>query len=217
MLRRQYVSVRTQYMKSSSAYALLDHVHALRRGLTCSSNVYQKLSHNNIGIYAFGCISGTEALEIACERYKIVTGKKIRSDFNALFEHVVVLSESQYVLIEKRVGNAEAKRLAINSLKYYAKSIKAEFGFEPLSIDFHLDEGHYDNTGMFIRNIHAHVTFFNYDFLKKVAPLRHLMIKGKSDSGRTFQLNPNFEKMQDIVCESFKKLGFVRGESIVVN
>lgn len=213
MKRRRFVAVRTQYMKSSNAVALLDHVHALRRGATHSPNVQPEYSHNNIGVYAYGCKDGISAFERSCDRYKAATGKKIRSDFNALFEHVVVLSESQYSFIEEKVGNEQTKKLVINSLKCYAKSIKMEFGFEPLSIDLHLDEGHYDLSGHFIRNIHAHLTFFNYDFQKKVAPLRHLMVKGQSASGRTLQLNPNFEKMQDLVFDSFCNLGFIRGES----
>ncbi len=213
MKRRRFVAVRTQYMKSSNAVALLDHVHALRQGATHSPNVQPEYSHNNIGVYAYGCKDGISAFERSCDRYKAATGKKIRSDFNALFEHVVVLSESQYSFIEEKVGNEQTKNLVINSLKCYAKSIKMEFGFEPLSIDLHLDEGHYDLSGNFIRNIHAHLTFFNYDFQKKVAPLRHLMVKGQSASGRTLQLNSNFEKMQDLVFDSFCNLGFIRGES----
>lgn len=166
-----------------------------------------------MGLYAYGCTDGISAFERACERYKTVTGKKIRSDFNALFEHVVVLSESQYSLIEEKIGQEKTRIRVLNGLKRYAKSIKIEFGFEPLSIDLHLDEGHYDLSGKFIRNVHAHITFFNYDFQKKVAPLRHLMVKGKNDSGRTLKLNPNFEKMQDLVSDSFRNLGFIRGES----
>ncbi|MCU8103993.1 plasmid recombination protein [Shewanella sp. SM101] len=213
MQHRRFASVRTQYMKSSNAVALLDHVHALRQGATRSPNVQPEYIHNNVGLYAYGCTDGISAFERACERYKTVTGKKIRSDFNALFEHVVVLSESQYSLIEEKIGQEKTRIRVLNGLKRYAKSIKIEFGFEPLSIDLHLDEGHYDLSGKFIRNVHAHITFFNYDFQKKVAPLRHLMVKGKNDSGRTLKLNPNFEKMQDLVSDSFRNLGFIRGES----
>ncbi|WP_338593226.1 hypothetical protein VXM60_09745 [Shewanella khirikhana] len=213
MQHRRFAAVRTQYLKSSNAVALLDHVHALRRGATHSPNVVPEYSHNNIGVYAYGCKDGIAAFERSCDRYKAATGKKIRSDFNALFEHVVVLSESQYSIIEEKVGQERTRILVLNGLKKYAKSIKLEFGFEPISIDLHLDEGHYDLSGNFIRNIHAHVMFFNYNFIKKVAPLRHLMVKGKNVSGRTLQLNPNFEKMQDLVFESFSNLGFIRGES----
>jgi hypothetical protein len=96
-------------------------------------------------------------------------------------------------------------------LKQYAESVKQEFGFEPLGIDLHLDEGRYEN-GIFIRNYHAHVQFGNYCFEKRFAPLRHMMRKGKNSQGRTNDSNPHFEKLQDLVSKPFEKIGFSRGE-----
>lgn len=210
--QRAFAAVRTHYYKVDKAYSILDHSNANRNGLTCSANVNPELSINNVGLYPNACKNGSEALERACARYKEVTGKKTRKDFNLLFEHIVVLSEHQYVRIEKKYGDVKAKQLLVNYLRKYAVQIKKEFGFEPLAIDLHLDEGRYEE-GRFVRNIHAHVSFFNYDFKNKVAPLRHLMTKGKNSKSRTNQLNPNFEKMQDIVANTFKPLGFERGES----
>ncbi|MEN8634726.1 hypothetical protein ABFV74_03170 [Pseudoalteromonas distincta] len=210
--KKAFASVRTKYYKVDKAYSVLDHSNANRNGFTCSANVNPKLSMNNVGLYAKGYKSGAEALNQACARYKDVTGKKTRKDFNLLFEHIVILSEQQYVKIEKKYGDVKAKQLLVNYLRKYAVQIKKEFGFEPIGIDLHLDEGRYEE-GRFVRNIHAHVSFFNYDFKNKVAPLRHLMTKGKNSKSRTNQLNPNFEKMQDIVANTFKPLGFERGES----
>ncbi|WP_165735850.1 hypothetical protein [Pseudoalteromonas sp. C8] len=210
--QRAFAAVRTHYYKVDKAYSILDHSNANRNGFTCSANVNPKFSHNNVGLYAKGCKNGAEALNKACARYKEVTGKKARKDFNLLFEHIVILTECQYIKIEKKYGKSEAKKLLVNYLRKYAVQIKKEFGFEPIGIDLHLDEGRYEG-GRFVRNIHAHVSFFNYDFKNKVAPLRHLMAKGKNSKSRTNQLNPNFEKMQDIVANTFKPLGFERGES----
>tara|TARA_B100000929_G_scaffold220483_1_gene176970 strand:+ start:770 stop:1735 length:966 start_codon:yes stop_codon:yes gene_type:complete len=212
MTKKCFASVRTKYYKADQAFTVLDHSLARRNGFTSSPNVHRKYSSNNLGIYLKGCNSSSQALEKMCENYKKVTGKKVRKDFNLLFEHIVVLSEQQYSIIEQNLGTDEAKKLTINSLKIYAKKIKDEFGFEPMSIDLHLDEGHYVED-RFVRNIHAHISFFNYDFKKKVAPLRHLMKKGKDSNLKSNQLNPNFEKMQDLVADSFKALGFERGES----
>ncbi|PLT25976.1 hypothetical protein [Pseudoalteromonas sp. MelDa3] len=53
----------------------------------------------------------------------------------------------------------------------------------------------------------------NYDFSKKVAPLRYLMAKGLNNNGKTNTLNPHFVKIQDLAFEAFKDLGFQRGES----
>ena len=209
---KAFAAVRTRYYKADKAYSILDHSNANRSGFTCSANVYPEFSHNNVGLYTKGCKNSVEALNQACGSYKDVTGKKTRKDFNLLFEHIVILSEQQYVKIEKKYGDVKAKQLLVNYLRKYAVQIKNEFGFEPIGIDLHLDEGRYEG-GQFIRNIHAHVSFFNYDFKNKVAPLRHLMAKGKNSKSRTNQLNPNFEKMQDIVANTFKPLGFERGES----
>lgn len=209
---KAFAAVRTKYYKADKAYSILDHSNANRNGFTRSANVNPELSMNNVGLYVKGCKNVSQALEQACVRYKEVTGKKTRKDFNLLFEHIVILSEEQYVKMEKKYGETKAKQLFVNYLRKYAAQIKKEFGFEPLGIDLHLDEGRYEE-GRFVRNIHAHVSFFNYDFKNKIAPLRHLMTKGKDSKSRSNQLNPNFEKMQDIVANTFKPLGFERGES----
>lgn len=209
---KAFAAVRTKYYKVDKAYSILDHSNANRNGFTRSANVNPELSMNNVGLYVKGCKNGSQALEQACARYKEVTGKKTRKDFNLLFEHIVILSEEQYVKMEKKYGETKAKQLVVNYLRKYAVQIKKEFGFEPIGIDLHLDEGRYEE-GRFVRNIHAHVSFFNYDFKNKLAPLRHLMAKGKNSKSRTNQLNPNFEKMQDIVANTFSPLGFERGES----
>lgn len=209
---KAFASVRTQYYKADKAYIVLDHSNPSRNGFTCSANVNPKFSHNNLGLYTKGCKNGAEALNQACARYKLVTGKKVRKDFNLLFEHIVILSEHQYVKIEKKYGENKAKQLLIHYLRKYAVQIKNEFGFEPIGIDLHLDEGRYEG-GRFIRNIHAHVSFFNYDFINRISPLRKISAKGKNFKSRTNQLNPHFEKMQDVVADAFKPLGFERGVS----
>tara|TARA_R110001583_G_scaffold164736_2_gene317221 strand:- start:3237 stop:4076 length:840 start_codon:yes stop_codon:yes gene_type:complete len=209
-----HVCVRTRYYKAGPALAILDHAHALRNGFTRSQNVITAISHNNAGTYFSGTTSSLEAFEIMCERYKETTGKKCRSDFNALFEHILIFSENVYTDLEQKHGSERLKRSLLLQLKKYAEKIKKEFGFEPLGIDLHLDEGLIDQqTGKVRRNIHAHIQFFNYDFDKRVAPLRHLMRKGVDENGRTQQLNPNFVLMQDIAGNLFSKAGFKRGES----
>ncbi|AAV81522.1 hypothetical protein [Idiomarina loihiensis] len=216
--RKAYVSVKSRYYKRDAATAVLDHANARRNGFTKSINVHPEYSCDNVGLYPKECNSSAEALERACTQYKLVTGKKVRKDFNLLFEHVVVLTESQYAKLEKTWGKQKAKELVLKQLALYMRKIKAEFGFEPIGVEFHADEGHFQpsKTGeepIFCRNIHAHCHFFNYDFTKKVAPLRHLMKKQKDGRGRTNQLNPNFERMQDIAANLFSPLGFNRGES----
>ena len=208
-----YSGVKARYYKKEAAIAVLDHAHALRNGFTQSQNVVPELSHGNLGFYYHESNSSAEALELMYEKHKKVTGKRVRSDNNALFEHVVWLSEHQYVLLEKQYGEERVKRAFLQRLKRYAESVRAEFGFEPMGIDVHMDEGHTDHSGRFVRNIHAHVAFFNYDFSARRAPLRHMMKKGKDKNGKTNSTNPNFEMLQNLVYEQFKGWGFSRGTS----
>jgi len=212
-----YVGVKAYYYKREAALAVLDHAHALRNGFTRSQNVLTEFTHENTGFYYHEAKSCTQALELMCERHKQVTGRKVRSDNNVLFEHVVWLSDRQYTELEERFGKKRVKAAFLKRLKQYAESVKQEFGFEPLGIDIHMDEGHVDSSsGKFTRNTHAHVQFMNYDFSKRRAPLRHMMKKGKDQQGKTNQLNPKFERLQTLVYEQFKGLGFQRGKSKLV-
>jgi hypothetical protein len=209
-----HVCVRTRYYKSNAAIAVLDHANALRNGFTRSQNVIPALSGDNVGVYFSDSNSSLEAFEKMCIRYKETTGKKCRSDFNALFEHILIFSADTYDELEKKHGHDRLKNAMLGQTKMYATEIQKRFGFEPLGIDLHLDEGTFDPiTGKTKRNVHAHVQFFNYDFDKKIAPLRHLMRKGKDENGQTHQLNPNFVMMQDIAGDLFSKAGFKRGET----
>ena len=209
--KKAYVGVKSYYYKQKAAEAILDHAHAQRNGFTKSANVNPELSHNNAGYYYHDANSSAEALRLMCEKHKELTGKKVRSDNNVLFEHVVFLSEWQVARLEKKYGHEKVQQAIINRLRHYAEGVKREIGFEPLGIDLHQDEGRFED-GVFVRNYHAHVQFMNYSFEKRFAPLRHMMKKGKDQDGRTNATNPNFEKLQDLVHQSFANLGFARGE-----
>lgn len=211
MLRKAYVGVKAYYYKQKAAEAVLDHAHAQRNGFTTSANVNPQFTHNNAGYYYHDANSCAEALKLMCKKHKEITGKKVRSDNNVLFEHVVFLSEFQVARLEKKYGVEKVNQAIINRLRRYAEDVKREFGFEPLGIDVHQDEGRFEG-GVFIRNYHAHVQFMNYSFEKRIAPLRYMMKKGKNQDGRTNSSNPNFEKLQDLVHQSFANLGFARGE-----
>lgn len=217
MAKKAFVGTKTYYYKLDAARAVLDHSHAPRSGFTHSQNVHAEYSHLNRGYYYHDASSCADALDLMLEKHKQVTGKKVRSDCNVLFEHVVWLSEHQYRRLENQYGPERVRDAFLARLKVYAKSVRQEFGFEPLGIDLHFDEGHYcEDQKRFVRNIHAHVQFFNYSFDKRIAPLRHMMNNGKDAQGRTHALNPNFVRMQDLVAAPFSSMGFERGESKVV-
>lgn len=214
MKLKNFVAVRTAYSKRPQALAELDHANAQRNGFTNSANVIAALSHTNFGSYRHGASSCTEAFFLVEKMHEARIKKRIRSDFNALFEHVLIFSEELYSALERRNDTERMKSALTILLERYADQIQAEFGFEPLGFDLHLDEGHLDpETGLVRRNVHAHVQFYNYDFKKHMAPLRHLMNKGLSEDGHTNQLNPHFSRFQDIAAEVFQKIGFRRGIS----
>ena len=81
----------------------------------------------------------------------------------------------------------------------FAKDMKQKYGFTPLQISLHCDEGHVENEVVKL-NVHAHVTFFNYDFEKERSVLRNLH---KQD----------FRDIQDLAQKSFQSvnLDFKRG------
>ncbi len=231
MKKTAFVGSNTRYYKLPAAMAVLDHAHAKREGFTRSQNVRSEHTSLNCGFYYHDATSCAEVLQLMLERHKKVTGKKVRSDCNVLFEHVVWLSEHRYRQLEQAHGPERVRDAFMARLQRYAESLRQEFGFEPLGIDIHYDEGHY-STNMqrndldevhhsaseqrFVRNIHAHVQFFNYDFSARRAPLRHLMNSGTDQQGRTNALNLNFVRMQDLVAAPFKSLGFERGVSKLI-
>jgi hypothetical protein len=194
--KKNFVAVRTQYYKSNAAQKVLAHGY---RKHSNSPNVVEKYTPFNYGMRY-------KSLDDCMKQYKAVSGRKPQEKMNVLFEHVVVFSEDQFK--ERKPSKKEFDEC----MKSYIKAIHAEFGFQPLGYELHLDEGH-KKTGQFKRNIHAHVYFFNYDFKKKKAPLRDLMKKGKDENGKTLPLNHNFVKMQDCAALAFKPLGFRRGIS----
>ena len=210
--RKAYAGVSCRYYKQEAAVLALDHSNALRQGITKSSNVFTDQTTNNFGYYYHGASSCLEALDLMKQKHKHITGKKVRSDNNVLFEHVVFFSEFRIAQLEKKYGSKKVKIAIAKRMNKYARSVKREFGFEPLGFDAHLDEGRIEN-GKFIRNYHIHLQMFNYSFEKRLAPLRHMMKKGKNDKGQTKSLNPNFEKLQDLVHQAFGDIGFNRGES----
>ena len=195
---KNFVAVRTQYYKINAAQKVLAHGY---RKHSNSPNVVEKYTPFNYGMRY-------KSIDDCMTQYKAVSGRKPQDKMNVLFEHVVVFSEDQFK--ERKPGKKEFDEC----MRSYIKSIHAEFGFQPLGYELHLDEGHTDEkTGEFKRNIHAHVYFFNYDFKKKKAPLRDLMKKGKDENGKTLPLNHNFVRMQDLAGMAFKPLGFRRGIS----
>lgn len=224
----RFASVRTAYYKhdeqakdskegkrKKTGLSLLDHIRSKRDGVTNSPNVHDIHTHKNFGEYYHGGDSQYDSYMALRATHEKQIGKRIRADFNALFEHIIVLSVEQVEILEKLNSPEAVRKFLLNASKDYAKAVKKKWGFMPIGVDWHMDEGYHDKeTGKFIRNVHAHLTFYNRDFEKKKAPLRELAKKNvNNEFEKTPDLNPNFEWMQDQVATCFKKGGFVRGIS----
>ena len=128
--------------------------------------------------------------EILQKKYKYKENDKE----NTLIDMVVSLSEEQ---AKHYLDNNIDLTQAYND---YMQQIKEKFGFEPLSLNLHVDEGYEDKNGEIHFNIHAHCVFYNFDFENEKSVLRNLK---KQD----------WENMQNIAQDSFQKfnLDFKRG------
>jgi hypothetical protein len=207
-------AVNSQSIERAYKSALVEFDHVLRLGKTNSVNVHDELSYNNVTFSPADCDSPMDAYYKCRDKYKEVNGRSCRNDMNTLFEHVVILNSEHVSNLEKTLGQEKAKQAIVTCLKNYSKQYAEQYGFTNLGASLHFDEGHYDDNGEFIRNVHAHIMFFNYDFKNKKSNLKFLMNKGKDPkTGKTNELNKNFVAIQDLAFECFKYLNFIRGES----
>ncbi len=111
-----------------------------------------------------------------------------KSNESTLVEMVVALSEEQakaYLESGKDLGKG---------FDNFTKNLCEKYGFTPLQISLHLDEGYVEN-GVAKNNIHAHITLYNFDFEKQRSVLRTLK---KED----------YKGMQDLAANSFQDVGF---------
>lgn len=199
---KKYVSGNTKYYKDSEVAGVTDHVN---RKYLDNKNAFEEHSHLNFG--NDDLFSRYKALHAQKEQQ---TGKKARKDATTYAETVLAFSVAQYDRIrgkalEKYLGDEEAadkavERVFTKCFEEYQAEIKNRFGLEPVGFNMHLDEGHIDESGKLIKNVHGHVGFYNYDFEKGVSPWRHIGKKQLSE-------------MQDIADHCFARLGFERGVS----
>lgn len=227
-MSKEFIAIRTRYYKKEKAKSLDKHV---RRKSHTTTNAYPHLSENNF--------SKQFRTKTSCnDEYFQINGRKTRSDFNEVFEHMGILSLDKFEELEKKYPKDKLQPALLRLVEKYALEIKDKYGFEPLRCDFHLDEGHYDENGIFKRNIHFHLQFYNYDFKNKLSPLKNIQKKVVSnidlstgeevsnlskedlESGiengkikRILTVNPFFSDIQDIAARIFKPAGFRRGIS----
>ena len=116
-----------------------------------------------------------------------------KSNESTLVEMVVALSEEQ-----AKAYLESGKDLGVG-FDNFTKNLCEKYGFTPLQVSLHLDEGYIEN-GVAKLNIHAHLTLFNFSFEKEKSVLRTLK---KQD----------YKDLQDLAANSFQEVGFdfIRG------
>ena len=208
-------TVNSEFSEKTYKSALAEFDHVLRLGKTNSVNVHDEFSHHNVTVSPANCDSPLDAYYKCRDKYKEINGRSCRRDMNVLFEHVLIFSEARILKLEKELGQKKATQAIVTCLKNYSKQYAEKYGFTSLGFSYHgFDEGHYDDDGKFVRNVHAHIMFFNYDFKNKKSNLKFLMKKGKDPkTGKTNELNENFVAIQDLAYSCFKSLKFWRGRS----
>lgn len=225
---KNFVAVRTKYYKSSKGKSLEWHVRRDNKNKNTAS-VFDEHSKDNIH-------KEIRSRASCRAEYKQLNGRKIRNDFNEIFEHLLIFSRDKFEELEKKYADRDpdfVKNQMAKLVDRYILEIQEKYGFEPLRYDFHLDEGHYDKDGNFNRNYHCHVMFYNYDFnarkgylndLKafndgetpskpekpEFVPLNPIKKKQKDENGN-LKVNDAFSNFQDIAGNIFIKAGFTRG------
>jgi hypothetical protein len=197
---QDFICVRSAYYKAGQkSTAIIGH--GLRKGNHAKNRNISFPEDTKHNIVSCDVLAAYKLAE--CDHREAI-GKSPQKNRNALFEHVLVLSEDQF-------KSAKPSRKQLEKLlNDYQQKITEEFGFKSLGFAMHFDEGHHRNGKK--RNIHAHVYFYNFDFARKKAPLRELQKKGIDPvTGELRRLNPNFQKMQTIASNVFSAIGFRRG------
>lgn len=187
---KDFVSLNFKYYKDSSASGVLGHIN---RKFKVNRNAFSTHTKNN-----FGDVDLSIKYQELKNQVVNAKGKAIRKDATTLLDGVLVFSLEQFENLERAFKTKELQDALSLYTREYMQIIKDQYGLEPLGFQFHLDEGHVKN--QLVRNVHAHLTFYNYDFKTGKSRWRELRRK-------------DFSKMQDIAGTTFSDMGFRRGNS----
>lgn len=184
-----YISLNAKYYKTKDYQHIYDH--DLRH-----SNVTYKLQSTNYKNFEFE-FAKFEDLHTTKAQIMLKKGTNLRSNENSIVEFVAALSRQQ---TEKILSQKDGYQKLQNALKMTMQEIQKKYGFTSLFYAFHGDEG-FKNNDKNLHNFHAHLCFYNYDFLKEKSVLKDI----KKDE---------WSKMQNLAAECFQKVGldYVRGE-----
>lgn len=210
-----YVACNAKYFKASKVKALTAHN---KRLFDHDENVFPELSGENFR-HEIASFSQLEKQMLDAKKAAGLRARGFQESANVMIDNVLILSRDVVNELKRINPDGYKEELKDAAIKL-SERIKKEFGLEPMSIDFHWDEGHYEDQDgetiekkdfyelddeqkskcEFKNNYHAHMAFFNFDFKKLNQPLRE-MRRG------------DFSKIQDLAADCFEHLGFERGIS----
>ncbi|WP_194864242.1 hypothetical protein [Alloalcanivorax profundimaris] len=209
MAGANYVAVRLKGRRKADVTRLREHISRARRS---SQNIKTDSRHNFAMAY--------NDYDELCRRHDDAEqqrqGRRVRKDYRRMIEAVVVLSDDRMRELVSEKGWRGTRESVSGAMDKLTRAISDEHGLVPIDWHFHTDEGHRDANGRFVRNWHAHISFYNYNFENGKSPLvqmskcRYFKDERTGDLKRDF--NHNFVALQDRAGEAFKSLGFRRGE-----
>lgn len=188
-----FVSVNMKYYKEIKAGKLLKHNKRETVPDYVIGDPKKNLTHTFMDMSISDII---EMVNADSRRYR--RAKVFQKNPNVLIDGVIAFSRDQVLFLQKKFGEDLANEKIMDYAKKFAFAVREKYGFEPVNLSFHLDEGHVDN-GEVKKNFHAHLSFLNYDFKKHKSVLRTMK-------------NNDFSIMQDILGEVFSEIGFRRGK-----
>lgn len=199
---RNYISVNAKYYTAKQVSKRAEHNNRSAKIdylLPLEERKFNNIENN------FGQFTMMEKFELMNQKKKQIQNQKgfFKTDGNDLIEMVVSLSEEQALNYLNQEGGDDK---LFEGFLQLAEDIKLKFGFEPVGISLHLDEGFITPLGDVKYNIHAHLDFLNFDFKKEKTVLRNMK-------------KQHWRDLQDLAQNSFqsKNLDFVRGEQKLDN
>jgi|LULS01.1.fsa_nt_gb hypothetical protein len=196
---KNFVSFNIKTKRKSDADPMILHLENLKARQKSDNILFPENSILNIS--SGGIL---EKYKEVTERIESIKGKKIQKNANHYLEGVLAFSFEKY-----NEDPEKFRREAPELIEKYMNEIAEKYHFEPLGYSLHFDEGSTcEETGEEKINIHAHISFINFDF--KTNKSRFREIQQKYNSKRKYP-NEHFMIMQDLAGECFKTLGFKRG------
>lgn len=185
---RNYISVNAKYYKATEVSKRAKHNDRSAKIdylLPLEERKFNNIENN------FGQFSMMEKFELMNQRKKQIQREKgfFKDGGNDLIEMVVSLSEEQALHYLNQENGSDK---LFEGFEQLSQDIKSTFGFEPVGISLHLDEGFVNPIGEVKYNIHAHLDFLNFDFEKEKTVLRNMK---KND----------WKHLQDLAAKSFQK------------